>query len=218
MSSGGFPCHLPPATCDLLPSAIILRCENGWNTRQCGCCSRRLGRCRGRWRDSLAHARRRFYSGCGRDCARAAAENLKLAFPEWRKKQRRAAIRGMVRQLGWMAAEFAHFPSYTKKNIDRIVLLDGFENFAVGAGARQRGSVSHRPHERVGTGSVRPGALRKSTAFSGAAHRQSTSRRAHHEISLPERESADRQKSVGARGFKGFEGKARWGSWPIRTR
>jgi KDO2-lipid IV(A) lauroyltransferase len=61
---------------------------------------------------------------------RAAAENLKLAFPDWSKKQRRAAIRGMVRQLGWMAAEFAHFPRYTKSNIERSVLLDGFENFA----------------------------------------------------------------------------------------
>jgi Kdo2-lipid IVA lauroyltransferase/acyltransferase len=61
---------------------------------------------------------------------RAAIENLKLAFPAWTKKQRRAAIRGMTRQLGWMGAEFAHFPRYTKKNIDRIVLLDGFENFA----------------------------------------------------------------------------------------
>jgi KDO2-lipid IV(A) lauroyltransferase len=61
---------------------------------------------------------------------RAASENLRLAFPEWSKKQRRAAIRGMVRQLGWMAAEFAHLPEYTPTNIDRIVLLDGFENFA----------------------------------------------------------------------------------------
>ncbi|MBZ5699609.1 MAG: lysophospholipid acyltransferase family protein [Acidobacteriia bacterium] len=65
---------------------------------------------------------------------RAAMENLRLAFPEWSKKQRRAAIRGMVRQLGWMGAEFAHFPSYTKKNIERIVLLDGFENFASAQG------------------------------------------------------------------------------------
>ncbi len=62
----------------------------------------------------------------------AASENLVLAFPDWSKKQRRAAIRGMVRQLGWMAAEFAHFPKHTKDNIDRIVLLDGFENFAAG--------------------------------------------------------------------------------------
>jgi KDO2-lipid IV(A) lauroyltransferase len=65
---------------------------------------------------------------------RAAMENLRLAFPEWSKKQRRAAIRGMVRQLGWMGAEFAHFPRYTKKNIERIVLLDGFENFASAQG------------------------------------------------------------------------------------
>jgi KDO2-lipid IV(A) lauroyltransferase len=69
---------------------------------------------------------------------RAAAVNLRLAFPEWSKKQRRAAIRGMVRQLGWMGAEFAHFPRYTKQNIDRIVLLDGFENFAL-AQARGKG-------------------------------------------------------------------------------
>ena len=60
----------------------------------------------------------------------AAAENLKLAFPTWSKKQRRSTIRGMVRQVGWMAAEFAHFPRYTKNNIERTVLLDGFENFA----------------------------------------------------------------------------------------
>ena len=69
---------------------------------------------------------------------RAAMENLHLAFPEWSNKQRRAAICGMVRQLGWMGAEFAHFPRYTKKNIDRIVLLDGFENFA-SAQARGKG-------------------------------------------------------------------------------
>lgn len=68
----------------------------------------------------------------------AAMENLKLAFPAWSKKQRRAAIRGMVRQLGWMGAEFAHFPHYTKNNIERIVLLDGFENFAT-AQARGKG-------------------------------------------------------------------------------
>ena len=68
----------------------------------------------------------------------AASENLKLAFPDWSRKQRRAAIRGMVRQLGWMGAEFAHFPRYTKDNVVRIVLLEGFENFAK-AQARGKG-------------------------------------------------------------------------------
>jgi KDO2-lipid IV(A) lauroyltransferase len=61
----------------------------------------------------------------------AAEENLQLAFPEWNEKQRRATIRGMVRQLGWMAAEFARFPKYTKNNLERTVLIEGFENFAV---------------------------------------------------------------------------------------
>jgi len=68
----------------------------------------------------------------------AATRNLKLAFPDWTKRQRRAALRGMVRQLGWMGAEFALFPRYTKQNIDRVVLLDGFENFA-SAQARGKG-------------------------------------------------------------------------------
>jgi Kdo2-lipid IVA lauroyltransferase/acyltransferase len=61
---------------------------------------------------------------------RTATKNVQLAFPDWTRKQRRAVLSGMVRQLGWMSAEFAHFPRYTKQNIDRVVLLDGFENFA----------------------------------------------------------------------------------------
>lgn len=69
---------------------------------------------------------------------RAANENLELAFPGWTRKQRRAAIRGMTRQLGWMGAEFAHFPKYTRGNIDHTVLLNGFENFA-SAQARGKG-------------------------------------------------------------------------------
>lgn len=67
---------------------------------------------------------------------RAAHWNLRLAFPEWSAAKRRWAIRGMIRQVGWMAAEFAHFPRYTRENIERVVLLDGFENFAA---ARAKG-------------------------------------------------------------------------------
>jgi KDO2-lipid IV(A) lauroyltransferase len=36
----------------------------------------------------------------------------------------------MVRQVGWMAGEFSHFPRYDRRRIEQIVLLDGFENFA----------------------------------------------------------------------------------------
>src|SRR5580765_3077745 len=58
--------------------------------------------------------------------------NLKLAFPDWSEAQRVATIRGMVRNLGWMAAEFARMPRYTRENIEDIIVLDGSENFLEG--------------------------------------------------------------------------------------
>lgn len=60
---------------------------------------------------------------------RAAMINLRIAFPEWDDARRKQVIRGMVRQIGWMAGEFSQFPKYTRGNIERIVLLDGQENF-----------------------------------------------------------------------------------------
>jgi Kdo2-lipid IVA lauroyltransferase/acyltransferase len=58
--------------------------------------------------------------------------NLKLAFPEWAEARRRAVMKQMTRSLGWMAAEFARLPRYTKKNIVQVVVLDGHENFLAG--------------------------------------------------------------------------------------
>ena len=58
--------------------------------------------------------------------------NLRLAFPDWSDTQRGAITHGMVRNLGWMAAEFARLPRYTKKNIEQYVILDGHENFLEG--------------------------------------------------------------------------------------
>ena len=55
--------------------------------------------------------------------------NLRLAFPEWNDEQRKDVMRKMVRNLGWMAAEFAHFPRLTKANIEKVIILDGHENF-----------------------------------------------------------------------------------------
>jgi KDO2-lipid IV(A) lauroyltransferase len=63
---------------------------------------------------------------------RTAEFNLRLAFPEWDDARRREVIRGMVRNLGWMAAEFAHFPRYTRENIEETLILDGHENFLSG--------------------------------------------------------------------------------------
>jgi Kdo2-lipid IVA lauroyltransferase/acyltransferase len=67
---------------------------------------------------------------------RTAMTNLRLAFPDWMDPKRREAIRSMTRNLGWMAADFAHFPGLTGENINRLVVLDGFENFDA---ARQQG-------------------------------------------------------------------------------
>jgi Kdo2-lipid IVA lauroyltransferase/acyltransferase len=58
--------------------------------------------------------------------------NLRLAFPEWDASRRNTVIRGMVRNLGWMAAEFARFPKYTPENVEEVVILDGHENFLNG--------------------------------------------------------------------------------------
>jgi KDO2-lipid IV(A) lauroyltransferase len=64
--------------------------------------------------------------------------NLKLAFPEWTGQRRRSVMKQMTRNLGWMAAEFARFPKYTKENIESAVVLDGHENFLAGQ-SRGRG-------------------------------------------------------------------------------
>lgn len=63
---------------------------------------------------------------------RTAEFNLRVAFPDWSNAQRKTVIRGMVRNLGWMAAEFARLPKYTKKNIEEVVVLSGHENFLEG--------------------------------------------------------------------------------------
>lgn len=67
---------------------------------------------------------------------RTAEFNLRLAFPECNDAQREQIIRGMVRNLGWMAAEFARFPKYRRENIERVIVLEGHENFL---DAQQRG-------------------------------------------------------------------------------
>jgi Kdo2-lipid IVA lauroyltransferase/acyltransferase len=63
---------------------------------------------------------------------RTAEFNLQLAFPEWPDAKRREVKLKMVRNLGWMAAEFARLPQYTKENIEQFVILDGHENFLAG--------------------------------------------------------------------------------------
>jgi KDO2-lipid IV(A) lauroyltransferase len=63
---------------------------------------------------------------------KTAEVNLRIAFPEWSDAQRETVVRGMLRNLGWMAAEFARFPKHSKANIEQLVMLDGHENFLEG--------------------------------------------------------------------------------------
>jgi KDO2-lipid IV(A) lauroyltransferase len=70
---------------------------------------------------------------------RASEFNLRLAFPELPGPARRDILKRMVRNLGWMAAEFARLPRYTRSNIEKAMILDGFENFA--AAERRRKGV-----------------------------------------------------------------------------
>jgi KDO2-lipid IV(A) lauroyltransferase len=58
--------------------------------------------------------------------------NLRLAFPGWSDVQRQNTIREMTRSLGWMAAEFARMPRYSRKNVSDVIVLDGHENFLEG--------------------------------------------------------------------------------------
>ena len=67
---------------------------------------------------------------------RASEFNLRLAFPELPERARRDILRRMVRNLGWMSAEFARMPRYNRSNIEQVIILDGFENFAA---AERRG-------------------------------------------------------------------------------
>jgi KDO2-lipid IV(A) lauroyltransferase len=60
---------------------------------------------------------------------RVADFNLQLAFPETSEVERRRIVRGMIRQMGWLGSEFSQFPKYTRENIERVVVIDGAENF-----------------------------------------------------------------------------------------
>lgn len=56
--------------------------------------------------------------------------NLRLAFPDWAERERRRVIHGLFRNFGRMLADFAHFPRWNRSNIERLIIYDGFENFA----------------------------------------------------------------------------------------
>jgi KDO2-lipid IV(A) lauroyltransferase len=62
--------------------------------------------------------------------------NLRLAFPDWPERRRRRVLRGVFQNLGRMLADFACFSRWKRENIERLIIYDGFENYAR---ARERG-------------------------------------------------------------------------------
>ncbi len=66
---------------------------------------------------------------CHRRLRRVARRNLALAFPEMPERERRRLVRGEFISLGRQFAEVCLFPRYTRENVSRVVVYDGFENF-----------------------------------------------------------------------------------------
>ena len=62
--------------------------------------------------------------------------NLAIAFPEKSLRERRRVLQGVYSGLGRQLAEFCRFLTYTKENVSRIAIYDGFENYEA---ARRRG-------------------------------------------------------------------------------
>jgi Kdo2-lipid IVA lauroyltransferase/acyltransferase len=60
---------------------------------------------------------------------RVGLRNLEIAFPEKRMEERRRILRGTFTSLGRQLAEFCLFPRYTRENVSRVILYDGFENY-----------------------------------------------------------------------------------------
>jgi KDO2-lipid IV(A) lauroyltransferase len=60
---------------------------------------------------------------------RVGLRNLALAFPKMPDSERRRLLRGEFISLGRQLAEVCLFPSYTRENVSRTIVYDGFENF-----------------------------------------------------------------------------------------
>ncbi|HKW16297.1 MAG TPA: lysophospholipid acyltransferase family protein [Terriglobales bacterium] len=64
-----------------------------------------------------------------RKLRRVGMRNLELAFPEKPRRERKRILRGVFTSLGRQVAEVCLFPKYTRENVSRIVVYEGFENF-----------------------------------------------------------------------------------------
>src|SRR5580704_5853452 len=60
---------------------------------------------------------------------RVGMRNLAMALPEKSRSEHGRILRGEFASLGRQLAEVCHFPEYTRENVARVVVYDGFENF-----------------------------------------------------------------------------------------
>ena len=74
-----------------------------------------------------------------------AARNLELALPGCRPQERARIVRGVYRSLARLLAAFAHFPALTPRNVAKLVIFDGLENYDA-ALAKGRGVVFLTAH------------------------------------------------------------------------
>jgi len=64
-----------------------------------------------------------------RRLGRVGLRNLELAFPEKSLSERGKILRRVFTSLGRQAAEVCLFPRYTRENVSKVVVYEGFENF-----------------------------------------------------------------------------------------
>lgn len=55
--------------------------------------------------------------------------NLELAFPQKSRRERKKILRAVFTSLGRQIAEVCLFPKYTRENVSKVVVYEGFENF-----------------------------------------------------------------------------------------
>src|SRR5204862_851908 len=60
---------------------------------------------------------------------RVGMRNLELAFPEKSRRERKKILHGVFTSLGRQAAEVCLFRRYTRENVNKVVVYEGFENF-----------------------------------------------------------------------------------------
>jgi Kdo2-lipid IVA lauroyltransferase/acyltransferase len=64
-----------------------------------------------------------------RKLRRVGMRNLELALPEKSRRERKKILRGVFTSLGRQVAEVCLFPKYTRANVSKTVVYEGFENF-----------------------------------------------------------------------------------------